>query len=225
MKNWVLGILVSVTVTGCGTATPLSGSGLAGMAAFEAMGADDVVAMATKTTLRKQMREALETSTRALLKVADRDPEDGRLSFDELRSKLPGFSREAFNSKDKDEDGALAMSELVTDSGVSVMTDRVIRIRAGCIKALDKDRDRRLSRKDLQDAKQFLWDPQPWSSYAKEELESLRAKLLKDAFASRDVDADRDQLLDYDELYALFRFAIARGALPQSVAKPNALLF
>lgn len=225
MKKWVLGILVSLTITGCGTAAPLSGPGLTGMAAFEAMGNDDVVAMATKTTLRKQMREALEANSQALLKVADRNPEDGRLSFDELRSKFPGFSREAFKSKDKDEDGALGMSELVTDSGVTVMTDRVIRIRAGCLKALDKNRDRRLSRKDLLDAKQFLWDPQPWSPYAKEELEGLKAKVLKEAFASKDVDADQDQLLDYDELYALFRFAIARGALPQSVAKPSALLF
>ncbi|MNT85019.1 hypothetical protein D3C72_2251320 [compost metagenome] len=105
------------------------------------------------------------------------------------------------------------------------MTDRVIRIRSGCLKALDKDRDRKLKRDELLEAKQFQFDPQPWSAYVKLELDALRAKLLKDAFASKDVDGDQDGKLDNDELYALFRFAIERGALPMSLAKPQNSIF
>lgn len=223
MKKLAVSVIASALLTACGQAGTLPQAPLTGMASFEAMGHDDVTAFASKAVMRKQMKAALEADTAELLAFADRDPKDGKLSFSELQAKLPGFSRSVFQSKDRDHDGALSPDELVTDAIVNVMTERIIRIRSGCLKALDKDGDRKLTRKDLLDSKQFQLDPQPWSSYAKLELEELRAKLLKDAFNSKQVDANQDGKLDADELYAFFLFAIERGTMPLNVPKPHTL--
>jgi len=221
MKKLIVSGIAAALLAGCGQSATLPTAALDGMASFEAMGTDDVQALASKATMRKQMKAALEADAQALMAFADRD-EDEKLSFDELQAKIPGFSRTTFRSRDKDHDGSLVVSEIVTEASVTLMTERVIRIRSGCVKALDKDRDRKLTPRDLQEAKQFLFDPQPWSAYAKQELDKLREAVLKDAFADKDVDANQDGKLDYDELYALFRFAIARGAMPLGLAKPQA---
>ncbi|MNR81969.1 EF hand [compost metagenome] len=225
MKKLALSLIATALLAGCGTAATLPTVNLSGMASFEAMGVDDVTAFASKTIMRKQMKVALEANTKALMTFADRDPKDGRLTFDELQAKMAGFSRSVFRSKDTDNDGALVLSELVTESTVSLMTERIIRIRSGCLKALDKDGDRQLTRDDLMEANQFQLDPQPWSAYAKLELEQLRAKVLKDAFASKDVDGDQDGKLNNDELYAFFLFAVERGASPIAPAKPHSPIF
>ncbi len=220
MKKLIVSGIAAALLAGCGQSAMLPTAVLDGMTSFEAMGTDDVQAFASKTAMRKQMREAMEADTLELMAFADRDPKDEKLSFSELQAKIPGFSRSAFRSKDQDNDGVLVASEIVTEASVNLLTERVIRIRSGCVKALDKDRDRMLTKADLQKAKQFQFDPQPWSPYAKLELDKLREKLLKDAFADENVDANQDGKLDYDELYAFFRFAIARGAMPLGVAKP-----
>ncbi len=224
MKKLAASVILASLLAGCGSPIVMPSAPLTGMASFEALGSDDVVALASKTTMRKQMKASLEVDTQELMAFADRDPKDGKLSLAELQAKLPGYSRAVFRSKDTDHDGLLALDELVTDAIVTVMTERLIRIRSGCVKALDKDRDRKLTRDDLLAAKQFQFDPQPWSPYAKLELEDVKAKILKEAFASKAVDANQDGMLDYDELYAFFLFAIERGALPLSVAKPQASL-
>jgi len=221
MKKLIVSGIAAVLLAGCGQSAMLPTPSLDGMSSFEAMGTDDVVAFASKATMRKQMKAALEADTLELMAYADRDPKDEKLSFAELQAKLPGFSRSAFRSKDLNHDDALVLSEIVTEASVNVMTERVIRIRSGCVKALDKDRDRKLTKRDLLESKQFQFAPQPWSAYAKLELDKLREKVLKDAFADKAVDEDQDGKLDYDELYAFFRFAIAHGATPLGLAKPQ----
>lgn len=221
MRKLLVSVLAATWLAGCGHAGTLPTASLAGMASFEALGVDDVTALASKSVMRKQMKAAMEANTQELMAYADRDPKDDRLTYAELRDKMSEFSRSVFRSKDANHDGALVLAELVTDSLVSVMTERIIRIRSGCMKALDKDRDRRLTRDDLLAAQQFQLDPQPWSAYAALELGDLRAKVLKDAFASKTVDGNQDGKLDNDELYAFFLFAIERGAMPLSPAKPH----
>jgi hypothetical protein len=224
MKKLTASMMLAALLAGCGSPIIAPPASLTGMASFEALGTDDVGALASKATMRKQTKAALEVDTQEMIAFADRAPKDGKLSLAELQAKLPGFSRAVFRSKDADHDGLLALDELVTDAIAGVMTERLIRIRSGCVKALSKDRDRQLTRDDLLAAKQFHFDPQPWSPYAKLELEDVRVKLLKEAFASKAVDANQDGKLDYDELFAFFLFAVERGAMPLTLAKPQSPL-
>jgi hypothetical protein len=225
MKKLFTSLIAATLLAGCGQSASLPMAALSGMASFEAMGVDDVSASASKSTMRKKMKASLEANTQALMAFADRAPKDERLTFDELQAKMSDFSRSVFRSKDTNHDGALVLGELVTDSTVSIMTERIIRIRSGCMKALSKEGDRKLTRENLLGAKQFQLDPQPWSPYAKLGIEELRAKVVKDAFASKDVDADKDGKLDNDELYDFFLFAIERGASPLAPAKPHSPIF
>lgn len=225
MKKLAISLMAVTLLAGCGFAPSLPMVGMGGMASFEAMGVDDVTSFASKSAMRKQMKAALEANTQALMAFADRDPKDERLTFDELQAKMAGFSRAVFRSKDTDNDGALVLGELVTDTTVSLMTERIIRIRSGCMKALAKNGDRKVSRDDLQGSKQFQLDPQPWSPYAKLDIKELRVKVLKDAFASKDVDGDQDGKLDNDELYAFFLFVVERGVSPVAPAKPHSPIF